>query len=240
MHSNWWFDMKVNRRVLLSTATGLAAAAGWPRMAAAQTRAETLRYVTGNTINSLDPAVYGSIRETASIAMQLYDRLFSFGRKRLGENWVFNHTKMRGEFARDYRISPDGLKITIMLRPDVMWHDGMPATVKDVKWSLDRVVLSKPQATPQAFTGSMTSPDQFQVIDNHTIEVTLPKPDRLALANLCVPYVIMINSKVAKQHATADDPWALDWLKTNAAGSGAYMLESYKPGENLILCRNGK
>jgi peptide/nickel transport system substrate-binding protein len=68
--------------------------------------------------------------------------------------------------------------------------------------------------------------------------VTLPKPDRLALANLCVPYAIMVNSKLAKQHATPDDPWAMDWMKTNAAASGAYVVESYHPGESVILRRN--
>jgi peptide/nickel transport system substrate-binding protein len=84
----------------------------------------------------------------------------------------------------------------------------------------------------------MTSADQFRVLDERTIEVSLPQPDRLALANLCVPYAIMINSKVAKQHATADDPWALDWLKSNSAASGAYIVESFKPGESVIVRRN--
>ena len=48
----------------------------------------------------------------------------------------------------------------------------------------------------------------------------------------------MINSKLAKQHATADDPWAMEWMKTNTAASGAYIIESHKPGESTILRRN--
>jgi peptide/nickel transport system substrate-binding protein len=230
--------MKINRRSVLAGTAGLIDLAGRPHWAVAQTRNETLRYVTGNNINSLDPSVLGAIRESSSVAMQLYDRLFTFGRKKVGNNWVFDATTIRGEFASGYQISPDGLKITITLRPDVVWHDGSPATVDDVKWSLDRIVASKSLAAPQAFTGSMTSPDQFRIVDDHTIEVTLPKPDRLGLANLCVPYVIMINSKLARQHATADDPWALEWTKSNAPGGGAYMLEAYKAGENIILRRN--
>jgi len=47
-----------------------------------------------------------------------------------------------------------------------------------------------------------------------------------------------INSRLARQHATADDPWALDWLKTNTAASGAYVVESVRPGENVLLRRN--
>jgi peptide/nickel transport system substrate-binding protein len=232
--------MNIYRRSLLQGATSLLGLAGGSELAVGQTRAETLRYVTGNNVNTLDPTVFGSTREAFGVSMQVYDRLFTFGRKKLGDNWVFDPTVIRGELAQSYQMSPDGLKITITLRPDAVWHDGSPVTAEDIKWSLDRAVSAKSLAPPQMSTGSLTSPDQFRIVDPHTIEVTLQKADRLALANLCVCYVIMINSKVAKQHATADDPWALEWLKSNSAGSGAYTVESFKPGENVILRRNDK
>jgi peptide/nickel transport system substrate-binding protein len=101
-------------------------------------------------------------------------------------------------------------------------------------------VSAKSLAPPQLSTGSMTSADQFRIVDPQTIEVTLPDADRLGLANLCVPYAIMINSKLAKQHATAADPWALDWLKSNSAAGGAYIVESFKPGQDVIIRRNEK
>jgi peptide/nickel transport system substrate-binding protein len=230
--------MKLNRRLVLHAATGIVGLALLPRVAFGQNRAETLRYVTGNNVNTLDPTVQGSTRESFGLSMNVYDRLFSFGRKKLGDNWVFDATKIRGELAKGYQISPDGMKITITLRPDATWHDGTPVTAEDIKWSLDRAVSAKSLAPPQFSTGSMTSTDQFRVVDDHTIEVTLPQPDRLALANLCVPYAIMINSKLAKQHVTAEDPWALDWLKSNSAASGAYIVESFKPSESVIIRRN--
>jgi peptide/nickel transport system substrate-binding protein len=230
--------MKINRRSVLSGATGFAGLAALPDIALGQTRAETLRYVTGNNINTLDPTVQGTTREAFGVSMQVYDRLFAFGRKRVGDNWSFDATIIRGELAKGYQISPDGMTITITLRPDATWHDGTPVTVEDVKWSLDRAVSAKSLAPPQMSTGSITTTDQFHIVDDHTIEVILPKPDRLGLANLCVPYCMMINSKVAKQHATADDPWAMDWLKSNTAASGAYTVESFKAGENVILRRN--
>src|SRR5205807_5307006 len=55
---------------------------------------------------------------------------------------------------------------------------------------------------------------------------------------LATVYPIIFNSKVAKAHATADDPWALAWLKENTAGSGAYKIETFKPGEQVIMARN--
>ena len=34
------------------------------------------------------------------------------------------------------------------------------------------------------------------------------------------------------------DPWALEWTKNNVAGGGAYRVEAYKPGQEIIYARN--
>lgn len=230
----------MKRRVLLQGAAGAAFLAGGGLPASAQTRAETLRYVTGATINTLDTTMPGATRESFGLSMNVYDRLFSFGRKKVGDNWAFDPDTIRGELAKSYSISPDSKVITITLRPDATWHDGTPVTAEDVKWSLDRHVTAKSLAAPQFTTGSLVNADQFKIVDPQTVTVTLDKPDRLALANLCVCYAIMINSKLAKKHATAEDPWAMEWMKTNTAASGAYIIESHKPGESTVLRRNEK
>ena len=204
----------------------------------AQTRAETLRYITGASVNTLDPNIPGSTREAFAVSLSTYDRLVSFGRKQLNGKWVFDLYNIRGELAESFDVSPDGLKITFKLRKDAKFQDGSPVTADDVKWSLDRVVTAKVLGKAQLLTGSMTDASQFKVIDPATIEVTLPQPDKLALPNLATVYPIIINSKVAKAHVTEDDPWAEKWLKENTAGSGAYVIEQFKPGEQVILKRN--
>ena len=204
----------------------------------AQSRAETLRYVTGAAVNTLDPNVPGSTREAFAVSLSTYDRLVSFGRKQLDGKWVFDLDKITGELAESYDVSPNGLKLTFHLRKDAKFQDGTPVTAEDVKWSLDRAVTAPVLGKAQLLTGSLTSADQFKVIDPSTFEVTLPKPDRLALPNLATIYPIIFNSKVAKANATSDDPWAIGWLKEHAAGSGAYVIESFKPGEQVIMKRN--
>jgi peptide/nickel transport system substrate-binding protein len=204
----------------------------------AQSRAETLRYVTGASVNTLDPNVPGTTREAFAVSLSTYDRLVSFGRKQLNGKWVFDLDSITGELAESYDVSADGLKITFHLRKDARFQDGTPVTAEDVKWSLDRAVTAPVLGKAQLLTGSLTSADQFKVIDPSTFEVTLPKPDKLALPNLATVYPIIINSKVAKANATADDPWAIAWLKEHIAGSGAYMIESFKPGEQVIMKRN--
>jgi peptide/nickel transport system substrate-binding protein len=230
----------MKRRVLLQGAAGAALLAGGGTPALAQSRAETLRYVTGATINTLDTTMFGATRESFGLSMNVYDRLFTFGRKKVADYWVFDPDTIRGELAKSYSISPDNKVITITLRPDATWHDGSPVTAEDVKWSLDRAVSAKSLAAPQFTTGSLTKAEQFKIVDPQTVTVTLDKPDRLALANLCVCYAIMINSKLAKQHATVEDPWAQEWMKANTAASGAYIVESHKAGENTVLRRNEK
>ncbi len=205
---------------------------------AAQTRKETLRQVTGNTINSLDPTMPGATREAFGLSVNVYDRLVGFDRKPRGNGWIFDPNHIHGELAESYEISPDGRTITFHLRKDAVFQDGTPFTAEDAKWSLDRAVSAKSLAAPQVASGSWTKPEQFRIVDEHTIQAVVDKPDRLALPNLAVLYVAMFNSHLAKQHATADDPWAQTWLKDHTAGSGAYKVESFKPGEQVILTRN--
>src|SRR5258708_28078294 len=173
----------MKRRILLQGAAGAALLAGGGGQALAQSRAETLRYVTGNTINAVDTTMPGATRESFGLSMNVYDRLFSFGRKKLGENWVFDPGTIRGELAKSYSISPDNKVITVTLRTDATFHDGSPVTVEDVKWSLDRHVTAKSLAAPQFSIGSLTKADQFKIVDAQTRTVPPDKPDRLALAN---------------------------------------------------------
>jgi peptide/nickel transport system substrate-binding protein len=219
-------------------AGALVLTVGFAAPAFAQSRAETLRYVTGASVNTLDPTMPGTTREAFAVSLATYDRLVAFGRKKLGDNWVFDLDTVRGELAKSYEVSPDGLTVTFHLRPDAKFQDGTPVTADDVKWSLDRAVSAKSLAAPQLLTGSLTSPDQFKVIDPLTFVMTLPKPDRLALPNLATVYPVIFNAKVAKSHATDQDPWAQEWLKANTAGGGAYTVETFRPGEQVALRRN--
>ena len=230
--------MQLTRRDLFVGGATLATAASFGTSAEAQTRAETLRQVTGNSVNTLDPTMPGSTREAFGISVNVYDRLVSFGRKRSGSGWIFDPDTITGELAERVVTSADGMTFTFHLKRDARFHDGTPVTAEDVKWSLDRHVSARSLASAQVQTGGWTRPDQFKIIDEYTVEAKVERPDRLALPNLCTLYCVVINSKLAKRHATADDPWAQEWMKTNTAGSGAFTVETFRPGEQVILRRN--
>jgi peptide/nickel transport system substrate-binding protein len=208
------------------------------RWAQAQTRAESLRVLTEGAPNSFDPIGIGVNRYAIELHWNTYDRLVRFGTlTRPDGTLYYDYFKIEGELAERYETSDDKKTLTLFLRRDALFHDGSPVTAEDVKWSLDRVV-GIPNGRSQFSTGSMTSAEQFVVVDAHTISITTPRPDRFTLPNLALAYPVIFNSRLAKAHATGADPWATEWLKTNVAGGGAFKLEGHQPGQSLMLARN--
>lgn len=229
----------LTRTAFLRLAAGLAGLAGAGGTARAQGRGDTLRYVTGGVVNSLDPVALGATPESTALSTSLYDRLLRFGQTSQADGrTVFDIARIEGELAEAFTLSPDGLSITLQLRAGATWHDGSPVTAEDAKWSLDRAVSAATMARAQLATGSLTDPAQFAVLDAGRLRITLPRPDRMALPNLATAFAPMFNSRLARQHATPEDPWATAWLRDNTAGGGAFTLQSQQPGRQVTLLRN--
>ena len=220
----------------LAAMTGLAGLAPI-RWARAQTRAESLRILSEAGPNSFDPIGVGVNRNAIQVHWNAYDRLLRFGTKPGPDGTLyFDYYKIEGDLAERFEVTDEGRVITLHLRRDATFHDGTPVTAEDAKWSLDRVV-STPIGRAQFSTGSMTSPDQFVVVDQHTLRITVPRADRFVLPNLAGTYPVVINSKLAKANATAQDPWASEWLKNNVAGGGPFRLEAHTPGQSVTFSR---
>ena len=129
------------------------------------------------------------------------------------------------------------MSVTFKLRKDAEFHDGTPVTAKDVKWSFDRAVAVGGAAAFQMAAGSMQKPEQFVVVDDNTFRIDFVRKDKFTMPDFGVPTTAVFNSGLARKHATDKDPWAQDWLKNNEAGSGAYRVEKYTPGQELIYRR---
>ena len=224
--------------LLASTAIATACILG-SFAAAAQDRKETLLVVYAGGINSMDIHGVGTTFESYIASWNTYDRLLTFARKTLPDGTLsYDYTKIVPELAESYDVSADQKSVTFKLKKDAKFHDGTPITAADVKWSYDRAVSVGGFPTFQLSTGSMTKPEQFVVVDPHTFRIDLPERNKLSLPNMAVPVPVVLNSKLAKQHATEKDPWALEWMKANVAAGGAYKLERWTPGQELILARN--
>lgn len=228
----------MKRRDFCSLAAMAGSAGTVPfRWAQAQSRAESLRVLSEAAPNSFDPIGVGVNRNAIQVHWNTYDRLLRFGTKPGPDNTLyFDYYKIEGEVAERFEITDDGRTITLHLRRDATFHDGSPLTADDVKWSLDRVI-GTPIGRAQFATGSMSSADQFVVVDAHTVRITIPRADRFTLPNLAGTYPAIFNSKLARANATAQDPWASEWLKTNIAGGGPFRLDAHTPGQSVTFSR---
>ncbi|MEI6029494.1 MAG: ABC transporter substrate-binding protein, partial [Betaproteobacteria bacterium] len=189
--------------------------------------------------NSLDIHTVGANRPAYGVSWLCYDRLLTYGRKTLPDGRVmYDINKLEPELAESWKIAPDGNSVTFKLRKNAKFHDGTPVTAKDVKWSFDRAVTVGGFPTFQMAAGSLENPDQFVAVDDHTFTVKFIRRDKLTMNDLAVPVPCIFNSEMVKKNATAQDPWGLAWTRNNTAGGGAYKVEAFRPGQEIIYVRN--
>ncbi|MEI7680358.1 MAG: ABC transporter substrate-binding protein [Betaproteobacteria bacterium] len=233
----------MNRRDMLKTTGAFAVTAStlaFLKSAHAQS-ASTVVVMIGNTINSLDIHRPGTNRPSYQVAVNVYDRLVTFGIKKLADgSLAYDYDKVQPELAESWTFSPDRKSITFKLKGNATFWDGSPVTAEDVKWSFDRALALGGFPKVQMGAGGFTDPAQFVAVDAKTFRVDLARPSKLALPNLGVPVAVVINSTVAKANATATDPWAAEYLHRTPAGSGAFKVERWEPGQQLVYQRNDK
>ena len=201
-------------------------------------RAETLLLVQEYGPNSMDMQGLGSSQPVNGVALNCYDRLVRFKKVPLpdGKGMSFDLTKLEPELAESWQEASDGTSVTFKLR-DAKFHSGRPVSAKDVKWSLDRAVTIGGFATTQMNAGSMEKPEQFVAVDDKTFRIDFIRKDKLLMPNLGVTIPIVFDSELATRNG-GGDPLAKEWLKNNVAGSGAFKVESWKPGTETIYVRN--
>ena len=222
------------------TAAGLGEPFGAPSVlssAKAQARAETLLIVSESGPNNLDIHGVGTNVPGYEASWNCYDRLITHEMKS-GPSGVpyYDRAKFKPELAED--MNAGATSVTFKLRKDAVFQDGAPVTAKDVKWSLDRAVTVGGFPTFQMKAGSLEKAEQFVVVDDHTLRVDFLRKDRLTVPDLAVIVPCIVNSELVKKHATAADPWGLEYTKQNTAGSGAYKVVKWTPGTEVIFERN--
>lgn len=230
--------MPTTRRSFLKTGAALTALPFIHALPASAASGDTLVAVTAQTINSLDLHRTGTNRASYAVAINCYDRLVTFGTKEAqGGGLSYDYSVIQPELAESWEISEDGLTITFTLK-EASFQDGSSVTAEDVKWSFDRAVSVGGFPTVQMKAGGLERPDQFEAVDDRTFVIKLDRPSKLSLPDLAVPVPFIINSTVAKANATAEDPWATDYLHKNTIGSGAFKVIRWDPGQQVVYERN--
>lgn len=144
--------------------------------------------------------------------------------------------------AESYEVSDDGLTYTFALDQDAVSVEGNPLTAEDVIFTFQRKFETETSIIPFISAPTLVDPArQIEAIDEHTVAFTIDDPGYgftllSFLAN--APYAIY-DSTVLLEHATDDDPFAVQWSQGNPNfGFGAYEVTDFTPGEEMVYEAN--
>jgi peptide/nickel transport system substrate-binding protein len=182
---------------------------------------------------SLDPAEIFEING-AEIAGNTYERLVGYDLKDV--------SKLHGDVAESWTMSPDGKMLTFKVRQSKKFASGNPLTAEDVVFSLQRVVIL--DKSPAFILGQFgltkdnvkdkikqTGPYEF------TFELDKPYATTFVLYALTSSVASVVDKKLAMQNEK-DGDLGYNWIKTHYAGSGPFTIREWKPNEVVVLERN--
>jgi len=139
--------------------------------------------------------------------------------------------------AESYEVSPDSSEITFYLRKGAKSAAGNEFTAEDVIWWMERATAL--QGLISWYRGVMDVPDDgYKMIDDYTVKVTANRPSALLLGVHANCGYVFPESQELQEHATADDPWAMEWIKFNLPGTGPYYITSWEAGNQAVLMAN--
>ncbi len=120
--------------------------------------------------------------------------------------------------------NPDDKTYVFHLRKDVKFHDGVPLTADDVKFTYDFI---RDKNNGNRYANYYDLVDRIEVVDPHTVKFVTREPYAPLVANL--------NLCIAPKHIAEKDPAALD---AKPVGSGPYKFVEWVPQEKLVLTAN--
>lgn len=184
---------------------------------------DVFNFATNQDIPHLDP--HGTAANTSfRVTYMLYDRLVTYDG---------TDTEVKPQLAEKWDVSDDGLTYTFYLNKEAKFHDGSPVTAEAVKYSFTRAIDIGKSAAGQF--KKVISKDSFEIVDDHTIKITLEKPFAPFIKTLGTVFANIVNPKLAENHG---DDLGESYLADKGYGSGPYILESWDRGQKMVLKAN--
>jgi peptide/nickel transport system substrate-binding protein len=185
-------------------------------------------------IDHVEPMQFRSIAAYDATA-NLYEPLIQQELIDQGDNvWIGSETFV-GAGAESYEVSDDGTVYTFHLRQDAKFADGTPITAADYEYTLKRALEGPGYITLLTGFMAVTSMAQVEVVDDYTLTITASQPAALAEIILSFQVVGAMSLTTAEANATADDPWAENYFRTNSNSSGPYIITSWNPGVEYVF-----
>ena len=185
-------------------------------------------------IDHVEPMQFRSIAAYDATA-NLYEPLIQQELVDQGDNVFIGSEKFVGAGAESYEVSDDGTVYTFHLRENAMFADGTPVTAQDYYYTLKRALEGPGYITLLTGFMAVSSIDQVVVVDDYTLTITASQPAALAEIILSFQVVGAMSQATADANATADDPWAETYFRTNSNSSGPYIITGWNPGVEYVF-----
>lgn len=146
-----------------------------------------------------------------------------------------NSTKIVGRLAESWTVSDDGLTYTFTLRDGLKFADGSTLDSTAMKAGFER----RTNPAVQSPSSYMLLPVAgYETPDPRTFTIKLSYPESAFLTYLASPFSPKaLNPKLLEEHDANGDA-AVEWMKTNSAGSGPYVISEFVLGQRYVLTRN--
>lgn len=172
-----------------------------------------------------------------AVPMNVFDRLVEIEVDNQG------NSKIVPSLAEDWDISSDGLEYTFHLRQDVKFQNGNDFTAEDVLYTFKRLLtvegsmntelLDQVKGAAEMIDGSAAELEGVEVIDEHTVKITLTEPFAAFLSCLTAPGLSIFDSEATE---AAGDQFGMDPSVT--FGTGPFCFASWSFNNQLVLVRN--
>ena len=168
-----------------------------------------------NRIRSLNPAL-STDEDTYHINRLVYEGLFA-----LDENLIPQLL-----LADSYNYSDDGRSLHIVLKNDILWHDGEVLTAQDVKFSVD--VYKRAGEAGLSLYGSHVAAIRSVTVENDTeLTIRFEEIGDTTITNLTFP--------ILPSHAYKNAAQVLELSNFVPLGTGPYKVESFESLKQLTL-----
>ena len=129
--------------------------------------------------------------------------------------------------AKDWDISPDGMKYFFYLEEGVTFHDGTPFTAEAVKLHFDRLLAGGLRRS------SLYVPfiDSVQIIDEYTVMFRMKNPFGPLLNHLAHGAGLIVSPEVLKNYDKAE-------ISNHPMGTGPYVFVEWAKGDHVKVVAN--
>ena len=192
---------------------------------------EQVLRLPGGDPPTLDPHLSGD-STSAGYVVEIYSGLLTYD---LDLNLI-------PDIAESWDVSSDQTVYTFYLNEDAKFHNGKPVRAQDFKWSFERACdFRTGSSTADTYLGDIIgcrdklrgradTVDGVQVIDDHTLEITIDAPKAYFLDKLTYPTAYVLDRENVERGGRA-------WTDT-PNGTGPFKMESFDLADGIVLTRN--